>query len=72
MMIEHDVAKNRLAEIVMSLAFEKKGTLDRLKEEYRQLKRPDFIWYFLLQSFSTMGNSRGWDGLIGNQNNYKK
>ncbi len=33
-------------------------------------KRPDFVWHILLQSFATMGNSRGWDGLIGNQDNY--
>lgn len=36
------------------------------------LERPDFVWHFLLQSFATMGNSRGWDGLIGNHDNYKQ
>jgi len=47
---------------------------DRL-EQYkrdgaRELDRPDFLWHFLLQSFATMGNSRGWQGLIGNQARY--
>jgi hypothetical protein len=38
--------------------------------DHEALERPDFVWHFLLQSFATMGNSRGWDGLIGNRDNY--
>jgi hypothetical protein len=34
--------------------------------------RPDFVWHFLLQSFATMGNSRGWQGLIGTPRNYER
>lgn len=45
--------------------------LKRLKAEgIRDQYRSDFIWHFLLQSFSTMGNSRGWAGLIENRDNY--
>jgi len=48
-------------------------TLTKYKELGRSdLKRPDIIWYLLLQSFSTMGNSRGWEGLIVNQDNYQR
>ena len=48
-------------------------TLVKYKELGRNdLKRPDIIWYLLLQSFSTMGNSRGWEGLIVNQDNYRR
>jgi hypothetical protein len=36
------------------------------------LGKPDFVWHFLLQSFATMGNSRGWDGLMGNRDNYER
>jgi len=28
-------------------------------------KRPDLLWYLLLQSAATLGSSRGWDGLCG-------
>lgn len=40
--------------------------------DYEAVGRPDFIWHFLLQSFATMGNARGWDGLIGNRDNYDR
>jgi hypothetical protein len=44
--------------------------LEDLKQQgIRDRERPDFIWYFLLQSFSTMGNSRGWKGLMGTPEN---
>jgi len=33
-------------------------------------KRADWLWHLLLCSMSTMGNSRGYEGLIGNQNHY--
>jgi hypothetical protein len=47
--------------------------LDKYKEFGRNdLNRSDIIWHLLLQSFSTMGNSRGWDGLILNQGNYQR
>lgn len=40
--------------------------LDSLKASAtKDHDRPDFVWHFLLQSFATMGNSRGWQGLIG-------
>ena len=48
-------------------------TLNKYKELGRSdIKRPDIIWHLLLQSFSTMGNSRGWEGLIQNQDNYRR
>lgn len=48
-----------------------KVTLRTRKEEgLEQRDRPDFIWHSLLQSFATMGNARGWDGLVGNKANY--
>lgn len=44
--------------------------LKTLKAEKIGADRPDFIWHYLLQSFSTMGNSRGHAGLILNKSNY--
>ena len=65
-------AKERLVSIVCVLAAEKRNELERLKQEYDGLSRPDFIWHYLLQSFSTMGRASGWHGLIGNKNNYQR
>jgi hypothetical protein len=65
-------ARNRLVAVVQALATEKRAELDRLKEGCRGLARPDFIWHYLLQSFSTMGRASGWHGLIGNQDNYQR
>jgi hypothetical protein len=42
------------------------------KDGMRNGKRPDFVWYFLLQSSATLGNSRGWQGLIGTPANYRR
>lgn len=65
-------AKDRLVPILRSLAAEKRDELDRLKQECSGLTRPDFIWHYLLQSFSTMGRASGWYGLIGNRDNYER
>lgn len=40
--------------------------------DHEAIGRPNFVWHFLLQSFATMGNSRGWHGLIGNRDNYEQ
>lgn len=54
-------AQNRLVAVIRRLAIEKRATLDRLKANYSDLARPDFLWHYLLQSFATMGRSAGWD-----------
>jgi hypothetical protein len=41
--------------------------LQKLKADGEEIrKRPDLLWYLLLQSAATLGSSRGWDGLCGN------
>jgi hypothetical protein len=50
----------------------KRTELERLKQKHSGLTRPDFIWHYLLQSFSTMGRASGWHGLIGNKENYQR
>ncbi len=67
-----DIAHKILVLIARDLAQEKQSTLNKLKAEYNNLSRPDFLWHYLLQSFSTMGRASGWEGLIGNKNNYNK
>ena len=50
-----------------------KETLRSKKAEgLEQKDRPDFVWHSLQQSFATMGNARGCDGLIGNEENYNR
>ncbi len=68
----YEIEKKRLAKIAKELAKKYDTKLTELKKSHEDLARPDFIWHFLLQSFSTMGRSSGWYGLIGNQENYSK
>jgi hypothetical protein len=44
----------------------------RKREGKRDLERPDFVWHLLLQSFSTWGGARGWEGLMGTRGNYDR
>jgi endonuclease III len=63
--------RQRLLGALRHLTPDMKETLRKRKEEgLEQRNRPDFIWHSLLQSFATMGNARGWDGLVGNKANY--
>lgn len=65
-------AEDRLVKIIHRLSEEKRDDLNRFKENYKDLERSDFIWHYLLQSFSTMGRSAGWAGLIGIKANYDR
>lgn len=67
-----DVARSALINVIAPLATLHQDTLNRLKAEAAGWHRSDFIWHYLLQSFSTMGRASGWHGLIGNQDNYSK
>jgi thermostable 8-oxoguanine DNA glycosylase len=45
-------------------------TLSDLKTKARRrAESPTFVWDSLVQSFATMGNSRGWAGLVENREN---
>lgn len=66
------VASDRLAAVIKTLAAEKRAHLDQMQAEYSELARPDFLWHFLLQSFSTMGRAAGWHGLIATKANYDR
>ncbi|KAF0237351.1 MAG: hypothetical protein FD181_1917 [Prolixibacteraceae bacterium] len=65
-------AEEELIAVIKPLADKKRSFLDSLKEESKGLDREDFIWHYLLQSFSTMGKASGWHGLIGNERNYRR
>src|SRR5215213_2513993 len=71
--MESESRRQRLIDALRHLTPEMKETLRERKEEgLEQKDRPDFVWHSLLQSFATMGNARGWDGLIGNEENYNR
>ena len=63
----------RLLEFLKNLPLDMITKLENLKKEGKeQSEKDDFLWFILLQSFSTMGNSRGWYGLIDTPNNYNR
>lgn len=69
--MDRESKRQRLIAALRHLTPDMKETLTKRKEEgLEQRDRPDFIWHSLLQSFATMGNARGWDGLVGNEENY--
>jgi len=65
-------AKKLLSRIAREAAVRHRDKLQELKGGASELKRPDWIWHSLLVSFSTMGNSRGYEGLIKCKGNYKR
>jgi thermostable 8-oxoguanine DNA glycosylase len=67
-------AKALLVPIIKRIARHKdvKAKLAEGKARRKELDRPDFVWHELLLSFATMGNSRGAEGLIRNQDNYRR
>lgn len=64
--------KNKLISLLRDLSPDKRKKLEELKDTSEELNRSDIIWHLLLCSMATMGNSRGYDGLIENQNNYDR
>jgi len=63
-------ARRKLAWAARTLAQLKSQVLQAQKDNHKDLQRPDFLWHYLLQSFATMGGVAGWQGLIGNEDNY--
>lgn len=64
--------RDALALVVAAVAARHRAELDKRKLNAKDIERPDFIWHYLLQSFSTMGGSGGWEGLIGTPANYAR
>ena len=61
-----------LVTAVRRLAVVHRDQLEELKQGARDLDRPDFVWHFLLQAYSTWGSSLGWEGLIHTPENYAR
>jgi hypothetical protein len=64
--------REQLIQILRAPSAQMRAELESQKEGNRDWERPDFVWRSLLQSFATWGNSRGWDGLIENSQNYDR
>lgn len=67
-----DVVREKLSWAARTIARLKRPVLESQKDHYRDLQRDDFLWHYLLQSFATMGGVSGWDGLIGDETNYRQ
>ncbi len=65
--------RQKLIKVITRLYSTEQDKLSKLKEQGQRLRaKPDWLWHELLVSFATWGNSRGWHGLIGNQENYQQ
>lgn len=64
-------AIDTLVPIVKDMHAVHANELEEHKKGRNQLHADDFFWRRLLVSMATMGNSRGWDGLIGDESNYR-
>jgi endonuclease III len=67
-----DDIRDKLSRAAQTLATLKRPILDSQKAHYADLQRDDFLWHYLLQSFATLGGVSGWQGLIGNEANYRQ
>lgn len=56
-------AQRRLVSAIRKIAAARRRELEDLKRGRSGFKRPDFLWYYLLQSFATMGRASGAKGM---------
>jgi hypothetical protein len=64
--------RQKLVELLKNISPEMKRKLMDSKRSRDDIKRPDFIWHALLVSVATLGNERGYQGLIANEKNYNR
>jgi hypothetical protein len=73
MIVDKEAKRQALVDALKRITPEMRERLRDLKREGEtELQRPDFVWHILLQSFATWGGDRGYEGLIGNQDNYRR
>lgn len=64
--------RKQLIELLKNLSPAMKRKLAESKRSRDDIKRADFIWHALLVSVATLGNERGYQGLIANEENYNR
>ena len=62
--------RRRLAKAIAAVAEAHEEKLAALRANAVDARRRDFIWHYLLQSYSTWGSARGYEGLMKNPANY--
>jgi len=67
-----DRRRSALVEALSDLTEEMESWIGRMDGPNPPYEQADFVWHYLLQSFATWRNSRGWDGLIGTEENYRR
>jgi hypothetical protein len=71
--LNREAKRQALVDSLKHITPEMRERLAAMKEEgRREIERPDFVWHMLLESFATLGGTRGYEGLIGNQDNYSR
>lgn len=65
-----EIKRGKLISLLRNITPEMKRKLKELKRDCHEIKRNDFIWHALLASIATLGNERGYQGLIANEENY--
>ena len=69
--MNRDSRRERLIIVLRSTPQPMRIRLEEMKRDgAKLLERPDFVWHSLLESASTLGNSRGHDDLIANPDTY--
>ena len=65
--------RKKLIVLLKNLSPEMERRLREIKRESKNIEqRTDFIWHALLVSVATLGNERGYQGLIANAENYNR
>jgi hypothetical protein len=65
-----EIKRENLVNLLRNITPEMKRKLRELKRDRHEIKSNDFIWRSLLASIATLGNERGYQGLIANEENY--
>lgn len=65
-------SRDHLRNAIQRVSRGRKALLDGLKDSaIKERTRPDFVWSRIIESFSTMGSSRGYEGLMENPDRMK-
>lgn len=65
-------SRERLVQVASDLGSKYRDELEHGKLKAADLARDDFVWHSLLEGMATMGNAKGYDGLIENKENYEQ
>jgi len=70
--ITEDRRRDALVEALSNPTSEMEGWIEQTEAPNPSYERKDFVWHHLLLGFATWGNSRGAEGLINTEENYRE